>query len=85
MRGGGGCFGVSAYEYSCAYGAHINFGDLTPYLIYTVSTWQPWHLSSNNKQQNLTETNENKTNNTQPTANNRQPTTDSQQPTANNR
>ncbi len=33
MRGGGGC-GVSAYEYSCAQGAQINFGALTPYLTY---------------------------------------------------
>jgi hypothetical protein len=31
MRGEGGC-GVSAKEYSCAHGAQINFGDLTPYL-----------------------------------------------------
>ncbi len=30
MRGGG-C-GVSANEYSCAHGAQINLGDLTPYL-----------------------------------------------------
>jgi hypothetical protein len=29
-RGGGVC-GVSANEYSCAHGAQINFGDLTPY------------------------------------------------------
>jgi hypothetical protein len=29
--GGGGC-GVSADEYSCAHGAQISFGDLTPYL-----------------------------------------------------
>jgi hypothetical protein len=28
-RGVGGC-GVSANEYSCAHGAQINFGDLTP-------------------------------------------------------
>ncbi len=28
-----GC-GVSANEYSCAHGAQINFGDLTPYLTY---------------------------------------------------
>jgi hypothetical protein len=32
MRGEG-C-GVSANEYSSAHGAPINFGDLTPYLIY---------------------------------------------------
>jgi hypothetical protein len=25
---------VSANEYSCAHGAQINFGDLTPYLTY---------------------------------------------------
>jgi hypothetical protein len=31
--GEGGC-GVSANEYSCAHGAQINFGDVTPYLIY---------------------------------------------------
>ncbi len=32
-RGWGGCM-VSANEYSCAHGVHINFGDLTPYLTY---------------------------------------------------
>ncbi len=40
--GGGGC-GVSANEYSCAhheYGAQVNFGDLTPYLIYM---WRTIH------------------------------------------
>ncbi len=31
---GGGGFGVSAIEYSCAHWAQINFGDLTPYLTY---------------------------------------------------
>jgi hypothetical protein len=31
--GGGGC-GVSANQYSCAHGAQINFGDLTPHLTY---------------------------------------------------
>ncbi len=31
VGGGGGCR-VSANEYSCAHGAQINFGDLTPYL-----------------------------------------------------
>jgi hypothetical protein len=31
---GGGDFGVSANEYSCALGAQIKFGDLTPYLTY---------------------------------------------------
>jgi hypothetical protein len=30
--GGGGDCEVSANEYSCAQGAQINFGDLTPYL-----------------------------------------------------
>ncbi len=30
--GGGGGFGVSANEYSCAHGVQINFGDPTPYL-----------------------------------------------------
>ncbi len=37
MRGEGGVAGgggVSANEYSCAHGAQINFGDLTPYLAY---------------------------------------------------
>jgi hypothetical protein len=29
-----GCCGVSADEYSCARGAQINFGDLTPFLTY---------------------------------------------------
>jgi hypothetical protein len=32
--GGWGVTGVSANEYSCAHGAQINFGDLTPYLTY---------------------------------------------------
>ncbi len=31
---GSGGYGVSATEYSCAHGAQINFGNLTPYLIY---------------------------------------------------
>ncbi len=31
-KGGGGGSGVSANEYSCAHGAQINFGYLTPYL-----------------------------------------------------
>jgi hypothetical protein len=35
LRGEGGC-GVSASEYSCAHGAQINFGDLTPYLTYAI-------------------------------------------------
>jgi len=35
MRGRGlGVVGASANEYSCAHGAQINFGDLTPYLTY---------------------------------------------------
>ncbi len=34
--GGGGC-GVSANDYSCALGAQINFGDLTPYLTYVIA------------------------------------------------
>jgi hypothetical protein len=33
VRGGGGC-GLSANEYSYAYGAQRNFGDQTPYLTY---------------------------------------------------
>jgi hypothetical protein len=32
--GGGYECGVSANEYSCAHGAQINFGDLTPFLTY---------------------------------------------------
>jgi hypothetical protein len=32
--GEGGSCGVSANEYSCAHGAHINFEDLTPHLTY---------------------------------------------------
>ncbi len=31
---GGGGSGVLKNEYSCAHGAQINFGDLTPYLTY---------------------------------------------------
>ncbi len=31
---GGGIAGVSTYEYNCAHGAQIDFGDLTPYLTY---------------------------------------------------
>ncbi len=30
VRGGGGSCGVSANKYSCAHGAQINFGELTP-------------------------------------------------------
>ncbi len=45
MRGGG-VYGVSANEYSCAHGAQINVGDLTPYLIYITYPGQdagsPW-------------------------------------------
>ncbi len=43
--GGGGCgcvvsaIGLSQCEYSCAHGAQLNFGDLTPYL-----TYDPNHL-----------------------------------------
>jgi hypothetical protein len=37
MRGEGVNCGDSANEYSCAHGAQINFGDLTPYLTYGVS------------------------------------------------
>ncbi len=33
-EGGGGDGGASADEYSCAHGAQINFGVLTPYLTY---------------------------------------------------
>ncbi len=33
-RGGGGVAGISAIRYSCAHGAQISFGDLTPYLTY---------------------------------------------------
>ncbi len=32
--GGKGVAEISANEYSCAHGAQINFGDLTPYLPY---------------------------------------------------
>jgi hypothetical protein len=34
MWGEGGRCGAPANEYSCARGAQINFGDLTPYLTY---------------------------------------------------
>ncbi len=57
---GWGC-GVSANEYSCAHGAQMNFGDLTPYLTYasyihilagnflwTVSWHQLTNLTSSN-------------------------------------
>jgi hypothetical protein len=37
MQGKGGC-GVSAHEYSCAHGAQINFGNLTPYSTYVPRT-----------------------------------------------
>jgi hypothetical protein len=33
---GGWVGGVSANEYSCALGAQINFGNLTPYLTYVI-------------------------------------------------
>ncbi len=32
------CCGVSVNEYSCAHGAQINFGDLTPYLTFEYNT-----------------------------------------------
>ncbi len=35
-RGGEGSCGISANEYSCAHGAQISFGDLTPYLSYAL-------------------------------------------------
>ncbi len=35
--GGGDCW-VSVYEYSCAHGAQINFGDLNLYLTYGIGT-----------------------------------------------
>ncbi len=37
--GGGGSCGVLVNEYSCAHGAQINFGDLTPYLTYDCQVW----------------------------------------------
>ncbi len=33
-EGGGGVGAVTANDYSCAHGAQINFGDLTPYLTF---------------------------------------------------
>jgi hypothetical protein len=41
MGGGGGSGGlrVSANEYSCALGAQIKFGDLTPYLTYRPASY----------------------------------------------
>ncbi len=36
---GRGCR-VSANEYSCAHGAQINFGDLTPYLTYDINPFK---------------------------------------------
>ncbi len=54
--GVGGC-GLSANEYSCAHGAQINFGDLTPYprnrrrnVDFTNKVkiiWLPWSLEAN--------------------------------------
>jgi hypothetical protein len=38
--GGGGC-GFSANEYSCAHGAQMNFGDLTPDLTLLYVTYLP--------------------------------------------
>ncbi len=43
-RGGGSC-GVSANEYSCAQGAQINFGDLTPYLTYGLWSFSGYVLT----------------------------------------
>jgi hypothetical protein len=40
--GEGGSCGVSANEYSCAYGAQINFGGLTPFLTYVCTFQQPF-------------------------------------------
>ncbi len=37
--GRGGRLGASANEYSCAHGAQINFGDLTPYFNYVMSVF----------------------------------------------
>ncbi len=34
VEGGGEVCRVSVNEYSCAHGAQINFGDLTPFLTY---------------------------------------------------
>jgi hypothetical protein len=61
--GGGGCdCEVSANEYSCAHGAQINFGDLTPYdvkltvagnelapriLTFAISCWYKHHTYNN--------------------------------------
>jgi hypothetical protein len=47
MGGGRGC-GFSANEYSCAHGAQINFGFLTPYIIYgfTAAVIQVWDIIS---------------------------------------
>jgi hypothetical protein len=42
--GGGGC-GVSANEYSCAHGAQINFGDLTPRLTYALTVTKTNRIS----------------------------------------
>ncbi len=39
---GGGDFGVLAKEYSCAHGAQINFGDLTPYLAFEHNISKPF-------------------------------------------
>jgi hypothetical protein len=41
--GGGGRCEVSANDYSCAHGAQINFGDLTPYFTYV---FRPSHYDS---------------------------------------
>jgi hypothetical protein len=50
-RAGGSGGGASASEYSCAYGAQINFGDLAPYLTiydyrYTKESLNIFHSNS---------------------------------------
>jgi hypothetical protein len=50
MQGKMGSCGVSANEYSCAHGAQINFGDLTPYLKYALDKKnQPNHFAGSFK------------------------------------
>ncbi len=45
---GGVACAVSANEYSCAHGAQINFGDLTPYLTYDGShVYATYHSGPN--------------------------------------
>ncbi len=43
MWGGGDCW-VSANDYSCAHGAQINFGDITPYLTHDQGVWSVVHF-----------------------------------------